>query len=516
MVTPKDLFAKLNRAFGENGKFAFASTFIIGLLTHMSVLTSDIPNHDGLDSMYFNQNMITSGRWFLGTVCGISSFYSIPWLIGLLSLIYIALTAVILIKLLRVESKICGVLIGAMLVTFPSLASNFAYVFTMDGYMIGLLLAVLSVYLVEMGRLGFAFGGIALAFSMGIYQSYLPIAMLLCLYKVVMLCFENREIQGKAKSILKYLYMGVIGVALYYLILQVLLKLEGKVLDTYQGINGMADTGIDILGSVKAMYADFITFSLKGNIVFANPIALAFTILLGVAFIAALIYRLIKGKMYKSVWTYVCGIVVILLIPIFTNVILIISPDVTYHLLMRYQWAFFGIMTLAFVDDTIQKCGYEGKLICLVEWITVISAVVITFSYSISDNIAYSNLEKKYEKTYAYCLRLADRIEQTEGYYQGIPIYMIGVVGDDNFPVTDITGDVTGHMLGISGDYLLYTFKNYELFYKYYMGITFNFIPPSEGNYYDDPEYIAMPSFPGEGSTKVVNGVLFVKTENMH
>ena len=48
------------------------------------------------------------------------------------------------------------------------------------------------------------------------------------------------------------------------------------------------------------------------------------------------------------------------------------------------------------------------------------------------------------------------------------------------------------------------------------MGITFNFLKPSEANYYDTPEYVAMPSFPEVGSTKVVNGVLYVKTENMH
>lgn len=512
MLTIKEFTGKFHNALGKSGRVTFFSTFAIGLLTHIPAFVSDIPNHDGLDSMYFNQNMITSGRWFLGAACGISSYFSIPWLIGLLSLIYISLTAVVLNKLFRLDNTVFCVLTGALLITFPSLASNFAYVFTMDGYMIGLFLSVLSVYLVEKGRLGFLFGGISLAFSMGIYQSYLPIAILLCLYKAVMICFENGNIKDKAKSILKYFYMGAIGASLYYLILQVLLKLEGKTLDTYQGINGMTGAGVDVISSVKAMYSDFVAFSVKGNVLFANPIALASVILLGAAFITALVFRV----NFKSVWTYVTGILCVLLVPIFTNIILVISPDVTYHLLMRYQWAFFGIMELAFIADTIAKYGIEKKLFCLLEWIATVSAVIIAFSYVISDNIAYSNLQKKYEKTYAYCLRLADRIEQTDGYYQGIPIYMIGVVGDDNFPVTDITGKVTDHMIGISGDYLLYTFDNYELFYKHYMGITFNFITPDEGNFYDNSEYIAMPSFPGAGSTKVVNGVLFVKTENMH
>ena len=93
---------------------------------------------------------------------------------------------------------------------------------------------------------------------------------------------------------------------------------------------------------------------------------------------------------------------------------------------------------------------------------------------------------------------------------------MIGVIGDDNFPETDITADVTDHMIGIGGQWLFYRPENFELFYKHYMGITFNFLTPDEANFYDTKEYVDMPSFPGAGSTKVVDGILYVKTENMH
>lgn len=504
---------KLNKFIGKDGRISFLSTIVIGLLTHMVALTNDIPNHDGLASMYFDQNMITSGRWFLGLTCGISSYYSLPWLIGVLSIIYIAASSIVLVKLLDVTDEILIVLISGLLITFPSLASNFAYVFTMDGYMIGLFLSILSVYLVGKKKLGFLFGGIALAFSMGTYQAYLPIAMLLCLYKVIEILASKDTVKEKVKKSLEYLYMGVIGAALYYLILQVLLKVQGKVLDTYQGINGMADAGnVSIIATVKSMYADFVTFILKGNVLFNNAFSFIALTVLGLAFVAALIMLAVKNGWFKTIWFYVVAFVSLLIIPVLTNVILVISSGVTYHLLMRYQYVFFLIIAVAVIDKALKTCGDKKYL----AWGTTVSAVIIIFCFILTDNVGYSNLQKKYEKTYAYCLRLADRIEQTEGYYQGIPIYMIGVVGDDNFPVTDITEDVTDHMIGINGDWLLYTFENYELFYKYYMGITFNFISPDEGNYYDTPEYIALDSFPGPDATKVVDGVLYVKTENMH
>lgn len=512
MDSVKNFLKKVNTALDINGRVAFLTAFVVGLLTHMAALTLDAPNHDGLYSMYFDQNMITSGRWFLGPACGISGFYSIPWLTGLLAMLYISVSAVMLVKVLEVTDPIISALIAGMLITFPSLASNFAYVFTMDGYMLGLLFAILSVFFVERKRFGFLIGALFLAFSMGIYQAYLPVAMLLCLYKVLSVFAGSDAVKEKIKKALNYLYMGALGAALYYIILKVMLLIEGKELDTYQGINDMAGANTGIISTIKEMYADFVIFVLRGKILFANVYALAAVIALFIAFCAALVFKAVKSGWFKCIWFYVISLVTVLAVPVFTNIILLVSPNVTYHLLMRYQYAFFGILALAFIAKVLK----ENASLKTLAWVSVIASLVIVFSYSISDNVAYSNLEKKYEKTYAYCLRLADRIEQTEGYEAGMPIYMIGVVGTDNFPVTDITQKVTDHMIGISGDYLLYTPENYEFFYKYYLGITFNFLRPYEANYYDSSEYVDMPSFPETGSTKVVDGVLYVKTENMH
>lgn len=118
-------------------------------------------------------------------------------------------------------------------------------------------------------------------------------------------------------------------------------------------------------------------------------------------------------------------------------------------------------------------------------------------------------------RNYAYCVRLLDRIEQTEGYYQGIPIAMIGVVGEDEFPGTDITLDVTSGMIGLNGDSLLYTGENYRLFMQHYLGATLNILPADamKEMYYDE-EYIEMDSFPGENSIRIIDGILYVKTEN--
>ncbi len=59
------LLNKLNTKLSKAQKTGFVATLIFGLIAHMPALVMDAPNHDGLASVYFDQNMITSGRWFL-------------------------------------------------------------------------------------------------------------------------------------------------------------------------------------------------------------------------------------------------------------------------------------------------------------------------------------------------------------------------------------------------------------------------------------------------------------------
>lgn len=514
MLAPAQALKKGWDKIKKEWKLAFFSAFVIGLLIHMPILLADIPNHDGLDSMYFDQNMITSGRWFLTVACGFSSYYNIPWVIGLLGLLYLSLAAAALTELLEVKKGWAIVAVSGLLTAFPALVSTFAYVFTLDGYMLALLLAVLAVLFTKKYRYGFLPGGLCLALSLGTYQSYLAAAMLLSVFAIMMLAMEQTGWKDKVKRGLRYLYMGLLGAVLYYVILQVLLQLQGKELDTYQGISGMS-SGISggILGRAAGMYRDFAGFSVKGNVLFNNGISGAAWLLLICAALAAGVFLAVKRKWWKSPWFFIIMIIALIVQPLVCNVILLVSPGVNYHLLMRYQWVLFPVGMIAFIEK------YSGELRqgTVLEWAALAAAFVLVFFYGVTDNIGYSNLHKRYEKTYAYCVRLLDRIEQTPGYYPGIPIAMIGVVGDEQFPVTDITLPVTSGMIGINGDSLLYTGENYRLFMKHFLGATLNILPPEAmAEMYDHPEYIAMDSFPGENSIRIIDGILYIKTENLH
>lgn len=518
MLSPTEGLQKLKNKIKKEWKLAFVSAVVLGLLIHMPMLLSDIPNHDGLENLYFDLNMITSGRWFLTVACGFSSYFTLPWLIGVLSLLFLGCTAAALAEILELHSSPAIVAVSGLLVAFPALASTFSYMFTVDGYMMALFLSVLSVLWVKKSTWGFLPGAVCLAFSLGIYQAYLPFAVLLCLYSIAMLAFDDITFKEKCKATLHYLYMGLLGSGLYFVILQILLKIQGKELASYQGINsmtnGVADSGAQgaaafqgLFATIVKMYRDFAAFSIKGNVIFNNIFSIVAVLTLAGAAVCVLAVCICHRKWWKK-WNFFAIIVILgFALPVAANIVMLISPEVTYHLLMRYQWVIFLILAVAFVEKT---GGNTAK------WFSLAAAFILIFNYAVTDNIAYSNLEERYEKTYAYCIRLLDRIEQTEGYYQGIPIAMVGVVGDEQYPLTDISGKVTDAMIGMNGDSLLYKAADYQYFMKYYLGATLNFLPAEEmADIYYSPEYMEMESFPGATSVKVVNGILYIKTENV-
>ncbi len=515
-------------------KTAFRTVFLLGLMIHLPVMIGDYPNHDGLASMYFDQNMITSGRWFLIVACGLSSYFSIPWVIGMFSLAFLGIGAVALIEFLEIKNEPGIVLISGILVSFPALASTYAYIYTADGYSLALCLAFLAVLFTKKEGWGFIPGGICLAFSIGTYQSYLSFAVLLSIYGCLMVLFSENTVRRKVNNILHYLYMGMLGVGLYYLILRILLKVQGKELDTYQGINGMAaGDSLSLVEKLRNIYRDFFAFTGNGRVLYNNIISFAALGLLAVVTVILLVRFIARRKYFKKWYFYLISLLTLIAIPAAFNVILAVSPEVTYHLLMRYQWCLVPILLLAFLfrygfmqtelsgqfspvhrrdSGTLKK----PSVICniIMQWTVVAAAVTLILYYGVTDNIAYSNLQKKYEKTYAYCLRLTDRMEQTEGYYTGIPIAMVGVQSKKNLPKTDITGAVTDSMIGMSGDYLIYTDTNYQAFMEHYLGVAVNLVSDEEmERIYTTKEYEELDSFPGADSMKVVDGILYIKTE---
>lgn len=177
-------------------KFAFGSTFLIALLIHFHKFFNTLLNHDSLFNFYSDQNVVGSGRWFLSVACGIRSYFDLPWVIGLLSVIYITLTVVIVIDLFQVKNPIAILLIGGLTASFPGITEAFYFEFTADGYMLAMLLAALAVCHSNFEHTGWKATLLSIVFiclSCGIYQAFVSFALLLTLFYFLNELLENRR-----------------------------------------------------------------------------------------------------------------------------------------------------------------------------------------------------------------------------------------------------------------------------------------------------------------------------------
>ena len=506
------LAAKLKE---EQYKIPFVSALVIGLITHMTMIVNKYPNGDSMTNFYFDQNMVTSGRWFLTVTCGLSSFYDLNFVNGLLAIIFLSVAAVYVTRFFNVKKKSAMILIPAIMMTFPAVAATMTYMYTVDGYMIGLIFAVLAVYTCRKYKAGIAWGALFLAFSMGTYQAYLSMTILLVIFDLMLDVILNKEIKETAKKGLKYLGMGVTGGILYFVILKICLALEHKELDTYQGLNEMGKiSASSIPERLYNVYFDFAAFMLRGRIFADNIFSLIAVCSVIVMALAAFIIIFVKSNAYKKWYNYLSVVGLMAIIPLGSNIILMMTDKAEYHLLMRMQWELFLVFAAVILERAFTYFENKKDKLNVAKAIPVILVAIICYNFFLMDNIAYFNLQEKYEKTYAYCVRLLDRIEQTPGYYQGMPICMVGVISEDSYPSTDVTEKVTGKMRGADGDFLIYRGEQYEAFMKHYLGASLNILTGDDviDMYYSE-EYEAMTSFPDAGSIKIVNGIMYIKLE---
>ena len=506
------LFNKLKE---EQYKIPFISGMIIGLLTHIVMLVNKYPNTDSMTNFYFDQNMITSGRWFLVVACGISSFYDLNFVNGFLAIVFISISSVFVTRYFDVKKRSLMIIIPAIMATFPAVAATMSYMYTVDGYMLGLLLSVLAAYVAKKHKWGFALGAVFLAFSMGTYQAYISMTILLCLFDIFLGIIEKEDIYDVWNRGFRYMIMGIMGGGLYYGILKLLLLIEHKELGDYQGINEMGKIPLSSIPErMYKIFYDFGGFALRGRIFVNNIYTMVIVCVIISAAFTAVVLLFIKNEAYKKWYSYLMIVLIIVLIPFGSSIMYLMSSGVEYHLLMRMHWELFLVLAVVLFERVFAAYESSKDRMKFVRAIAVILMALLCYNFFLIDNIAYFNLQQKYEKTYAYCVRLLDRIEQTDGYYRGMPVALVGRISKDSYPTTNLTAPITDKIQGTDEDFLIYKGEQYREFMKNYLGASVNIV---EGEIVEDmyfsEEYSTMTSFPDKGSIKIVNGVMFIKLE---
>jgi len=488
-------------------KTAFASAFLIGLLVHLYKFTNTLYIRDSVLNDYTSQNIVRSGRWFLSIACSPSTWFDLPWVVGLFSLVLIGLTAAVVADLFRMGNPVVIVLSSGLLAAFPAVTATFFYEYTADGYMLAMLLAALAARLTAMGGRGalrWVAAGVCLCLSCGIYQAYVSFALLLSICHFLQEALEgNRSDKECLRWVGGQAAVYACGLAAYYAVWKLCLKLQGLQATGYQGIDQVGLDGNTFRLAVGNVFHRLREFLLDWEILGEGWTVYA---ALNALFLAALALGLLlaayRGGLYRRPVQLILGGLAVLAAPFAVCIWYFTSPAVDYHPLMLQSLAAPYLFAAVLYERWFppRASGAAGLLLA-----------AILLNFSLQANISYFYLHRCYETTYQTCGEMLGRIHLLTD-MDPIQITVAGSTFDRSL----LDGTSEARAVHNMSQLLQKSLAFDQGHLVEFMRITFDcdLVYPSgeeQQRLRESPEAASMPCWPAAGSVAVVDGTVVIK-----
>lgn len=520
IYTPDEMLDKFLKWFDFRKRIAFITVILVGIITHLTMITEMIMSQDGLwNSIAYSRAgtwELTLGRWGIELIERLNSFIAIPTISTISCIITMAVTAVILVELFDLKSKISIIFTSAMLVLTPTFTATVLYIYTSFAYCFNMMLStlvILFLYKFKNKKLGFILASICFMFSLSIYQSYIGITIGLCLMISIIYILRNeKNLKEIFKSILITALSVIIGGVMYYVVTIILLKFSRLEFAQYKGLENISilEILLNLKFSIIQTYKDFAMFFFGDEIVYnSNYKREIYYFIFFIAFTISSIIAMfsIKGDKKDKIIKIALVILGLIILPISLNIIDILVNESAMYALTAVQMIL--MIPFAFAIFEIENKGI------LIKWLAIISCICIMWTYYMADNTSYATLKLTYNQAYSTTMRIMDRIENTTNYTKDTPILFGGIVGNNNYPRTSniysytigsIVNNVVFH--GTYGGQL----GTWQSFIRIFYGMDITFC--NENVYraiVTGEEYKKMEIFPSPNSVKVMDGIVVVK-----
>ena len=135
LKSPSEYISGLCRRLTREQKTAFAAAFLTGFLCHLFIFTNSMYNNDDIRYLYVTFDKPELGRWLQTYAGGISSYFSMPVVNGILALLYGSITATVIVSLFELKNRLGIILLSGLFITFPTVACLYSYMFAADPFL---------------------------------------------------------------------------------------------------------------------------------------------------------------------------------------------------------------------------------------------------------------------------------------------------------------------------------------------------------------------------------------------
>ena len=529
--TPDVIFKKTWQRIPGNIKVTFLSAFLFGVITHFFMMTNTLPNHDDFRNIVGNLewSLSMNGRWFSPFMASIGGIFTMPWVYGLLAIVFFSISAGFVIAITNVKKYLYCALIAGLMVTIPMVAAFFTYMGVTPVNIGSIMFACLAAFLAVRYKYGFIFATIPIVLSLALYQVSFSITAALLVMALILEVVNNQTTWQKTviKGI-KFVGTLVVGMVMYLLSVRVLFP-QGLVGD-YQGISQMGQINLPYLPlKIRTAYYEIAKFFLLDSrnyhFSFMNiAFALSF-----VACAVLVVLLCIRKKLHKEPMKLVLLGLLLLLFPFACNLVFIMGAR-WIHDLMIYATVFIPIFLLVVVDmysrepkeDSAELAGKIKPRIMAASistWIITLTILVSMFNYWVVSNQAYFKLNIGYQVTYAQSILLISHIQNTPGYREDMEIVLVGSkhVPQGMPELHNIT------IMGANGPELLLDSWAYTYFLRWHLNFTQDITHIRGGTiwvglYHNNEDIINLvslvedlPPYPQDGSIVIIDDVIYVR-----
>ena len=492
-------------------RLAFLTACLVGAITHLYLFTNLLLNHDSATQLYTNNDVLSSGRWALEFLSVFSTYFELPVVIGLISVLALAVTAGLTVRVMGLTHPVHIALAAALLVTFPSAAAIFSYLFTADAYFLALMCNAAAVYCAKFYRWGWVPALALMTVACGTYQAFICYAIGLFLFDCILSLLDGQPIPQVARRGAGYILLCAGALILYYIVLNLLLAVTGTELVDYQGLSGMSLENLGLfLQQIPLAYlffgktillpeylTGFFQLAQAAYVVFAGGLAL---------------YLAISRKLYRDPPRLLLLLVGLALVPLALNFVTVISLGAEVHHLMIFSFVLLFLMIAKCAElaeaEGVRKGGKGWQGIFLFN--LALCSLVIWGGFC-TTNTAYLRMDIKYENTIAAANRIAARIESLEGYTPDTPVALVGYLPWDRYGKTVPAFSDPEPLTG-TDDTSLLSYYSARSILETYIGLHMPPMTDEQWNaVYNSGILDEMPCWPEAGSVILHEGVAVVK-----
>ncbi len=398
----------------KGDRLPFFSALLFGLAAHGFWLTNKLPFDDDLPNLFTKGATWVSGRYGLELLRFVMPDVSMPWIYGLMSLFFLALTVCLTVRLFHIESPFLQVFLAGTLVCFPAEGATMGYAFTAAPYALALLLTVSGVWLFTRDLRTRWLAPLPIAFSCSIYQGYFAFAASFCVLLMIRALVRERKgarevfLFGLRLLCLLGLSLAVYGLAVLVASKILNLPLLGEAVNSRQNLPLRA--AVAYSAWFKTLFAGYFAYV-------PTKLSVVFHLILLLCAGAALLLRL-KGER-DCARLLLLGLL-LFLFPLSCYCLYLMADNAYLHSLALYPFASLYILCAILLDVPAKPSGDSLR--------TVAALVMagITFGGAYFSNALGLYARLQYEETSALYTSVVARVLSLPDFDAGCRVALVG------------------------------------------------------------------------------------------